>query len=199
MNEGFTEQDFENLKNGDSKALDKLYVHNHQYIISMLIHRHDTLKEDAQDVFMDAILKFYSAVQQDKVKWGNVRAYLLKIAINLKWEKKRKEYSTVQKMENALQSFYDGKKEGNFNKVIEKEDQLQELSFHERKIGALRSAWGELDDICKELLNDTIVNDLKPRFLVDKFAYKSARVITDKKMKCKQKLLKLVQKKLVTP
>lgn len=199
MNETFNEQDFENLKNGDLKALDKLYVANYDYVLGMLVHRHSTIKQDAEDVYVDAIMKFHKAIQENKIVWGNTRAYLLKIAINLKWERKKRNVSVVKKMETALDLFYEEKQEGNFDKVIAKEEEMQALSLQERKMVALKWAWGELNDVCRELLNDTIINDMKPRFLVEKFSYKNARVVTDKKMKCKEKLLKLVQKRLATP
>lgn len=197
MHESFSEQDFEELKGGNLKLLDKLYVSNYQYVLGMLIYRHGASKEDAEDVFMDSMLKFQTAVSNNKVAWGNMRAYLTKIAINLLKERQKRVYSLAQKTEDALRNFYQEKEDINFDKLIEQESEQEEEQSNRKKIIALQWAWEQLGDVCKELLNDTIVNGLKPRFLVEKFEFKNARVITDKKMRCKKKLLDLTENKLL--
>jgi len=196
MNETFSESDFEALKGGNAQYLDKLFVSGYQYVVGMLIYRNGASKEDAEDIYMDALLKFYRAAVDGKVAWGNFKGYLLKIALNILKEKQRRGLAVAAKMEQALTSFYEEKEEVEFDKVLEAENELEEELFNQKKIAALNAAWEQLDDVCRELLQDTIVNDIKPRFLMDKYTFKNTRVITDKKIKCKKKLLKLVEEQL---
>jgi len=196
MNDTFSESDFESLKRGDAKYLDKLFVSGYQYVMGMLIYRSGASKEDAEDIYMDALLKFYRAAIDEKVAWGNFKGYLLKIALNILKEKQRRGLAVATKMEQALNSFYQEKEEIEFDKVLEAENELEEELLNQKKLEALSIAWEQLDEVCRELLQDTIVNDIKPRFLMDKYTFKNTRVITDKKIKCKKKLLKLVEEQL---
>lgn len=201
MNESFKEEDFEALKNGDAQMLDKLYIDSFQYVMGTLIHKKGLAREDAQDLFSDALLRFHSAVMRDKVSWGNVRGYLLRIALNLSTEKHKENNTYVQRTEDALRSFYEEKEEKYFDKIVEQEDIEEKEDLSEKRLKAMSWAWNELSEVCREILEDTVINDLKPRNLMDKYSYKNTRVITDKKIKCKQRLLKLTQKrlKIITP
>jgi len=196
MNDTFSESDFEELKQGNTRALDKLYVNNYQYVLGMLIYRNGASREDAEDIYMDALLKFHTAVIEDKVVWGNINGFLLKMALNILKERQRKESSIAKRLELALTSFYEEKEAVEFDKVLEAENEAAAELFNQKKIEALSAAWEKLGDVCRELLQDTIVNGVKPRFLLDKYEFKNARVITDKKVKCKKKLLKLVEEQL---
>ena len=198
MNESFNEDDFEALKNGDTQMLDKLYVDSFQYVMGTLIHKKGVAREDAQDFYSEALLRFHTAVLSDKMSWGNVKGYLLRIALNLLVEKHRENDTYVQKTENALRVFYEEKEEKYFDKVVEKEDAEEVESMNVKRLRAMDWAWNELSEVCREILEDTVINDLKPRNLMAKYSYKNTRVITDKKIKCKQRLLKLTQKRLKT-
>ena len=196
MSETFNEQDFEELKKGSQLAADKFYKINYSYVLGILIHRQGASREDAEELFTDAVIKFQNKVQKGEVVWGNMRAYVTKIAINYLREKQKRDNSLLKKTEQALQVFYDEKTDESFDKMVVQEEKLQEMELSALKAKAVNWAMSQLDDTCKELLNDTIIKGIKPRFLVEKFSYKSARVVTDKKVKCKKKLLELTQLRL---
>jgi len=195
MNREFTQMDFEDLKKGDEKAFDKLYMTNYSYVIGMLKYKYNADKTDADDYYADAVLRFREIIGEREIVFTNIRGYILKTALNFLREQKRRDKSLVKKVENYLI----------VQEQLQEEEVIKEDNFllqegqdifydnNTKKIHALKLAFEKLGDICKELLLDTIVRGLKPRDVFEKFDYKNTRVITDKKGKCKKKLLKLTE------
>ncbi len=198
MNREFTEMDFEDLKKGDEKALDKLYMAYYSYVMGMLRYKYKANQSDAEDFYADAILKFREIVQEKEITYTNIRGYIMKTALNFLREQKRRDKSLVKKVEDYLNVQEQLQEDETINQdaILLEEGQQIFYDNDAKRIHALKVAFEKLGEICRELLLDTIVRGLKPRDIYEKFDYKNTRVITDKKGKCKKKLLKLTQEVL---
>jgi len=189
----FTETDFNKLKEGDDEALNHLYVAFYGYITGILKYKYNA--QDAEDIYTNTIMKFRQVATGGNVVYKNIKGYILKMAINLLRENKRKQKSIVNRLEKYLIEQKD-EKEDNFDTLVLQEEEQALYDGNAKKIEALKWGMLQLSENCRELLTLTIVKGLKPRDIYERLKYKNARVVTDKKVKCKKQLLKYTQIKL---
>lgn len=192
--QAMTEQEFIQLQKGDFTLLDKIFKENYQKVIETLRYKYQTDLAEAEDIYMEAILKFRDKVLEGKVSYGNFQAYLSRTAVNTFINKRRDATSRMKKMEAYLISQNDKGEKQSALEIEEERKEIEGIQAH--KVNALRWAMKKLDKVCRDLLTDTIVLGLKPSMIFEKYGYKNARVLTDKKVRCKKALQKIVAEKL---
>ena len=84
-----TETDLQRLQAGDDAVLEKLYTDNYGYVTGVLVYKYQAGLAEAQDVYADSVLRFREQVQKGGLTFGNLRAYLTRIAVNLCLEQRR--------------------------------------------------------------------------------------------------------------
>jgi len=188
--------EFEALKNGDDKALDKAYTTYHNYVVGTLINRYKCDRRQAKDIYADTILKFQDLVIANKIVYGNLQAYITRIAVNMFMERKRRQLSKLKKMQNYLASQKDDSESSQLDIMILKEEEAYRTKVEKQKIKAIRWAMKQLCNTCQGVLKDTIIKGIKPYMIAEKYGFKNGRVVTDKKVRCKKKLIALIKDKL---
>lgn len=181
-----------NLRNGDEQALDQLYLAFYDDVLRILIHKKHCQRADAEDIYADAVLKLRQRlIEKPELEMSNLKSYLIRIAFNLYTDNQRRKSSQLQHYQ-AYISQQERLVDSNFDVLIESE-RRQALAAQEKlEVSAIHWAMAQLKEDCRQLLTDTIVKGLKPRNLVEKYGYKTARVVTTKKARCKQALKKYV-------
>ena len=158
------------LQNGNDEHWGKLYLNYKSSCIKFLRTKYNCTN-DAEDIYMDAMLKFRNAVLQNKVAHTNIKAYILKITQNefLKRAKKQKLNATILEIDSV--EHFLAEKEGlhdeTYNPLIKQEtaDDLQNDT--KQKINALLWAKQQLDARCRDLLTATIVEGIKLNTLLN--------------------------------
>ncbi len=185
-----SEETFEALCNGDERALTSYYRDNYGYVVGFLVYRHAADRTEADDCYTDAVLKLRDKAMQGALVFGNLRAYLLKTAIMLLAERRRGARSLLRRHEAFLsEQPNDG---DDTDPLIGQEDARSTEQTARREAHAMQAALATLDETCRQLLTDTILLGLKVGELAEKFGLKNPRVVTDKKIKCKEKLRTLI-------
>lgn len=191
-----TEQEFLSLQQGNETLLDKVFKENYQKVMEILCYRYKVNKADAEDIYMETILRFRDKIFEGKVEYGNIQAYLSKTATHLFFNRQRDQSSRMKKMENYLvtqkqEMVVEG------DTLQQAEEDAEIAGVQKNKINAMRWAMQKLDETCRKLLTDTIILGLKPSAVFEKYGYKNARVLTDKKGRCKKALKALIEQKLM--
>lgn len=148
---------------------------NLQPKISKWITTNSGSKEEAQDIFQDSILVFYSYVTKDKFDVSaNIEAFIFKIAKN-KW------INYVKK---------EGKKtsiEGDIAINIEAESSIK--NNNQQLISELLE---KLGSVCKEILTYTIFYNLSMEDVCSRLGFNNPNTAKTKNYKCKQRLKNLI-------
>ena len=185
----YSKEEFEALKvRGDSDSLAIVYRTFYEYVTGILHFKYKANLDECNDVYGDAILKFQTAVINETVVYGNIRAYLTKVAVNVLRQNQRDRTSLVRKYELFLNDQM-SKRDSYINDESEDEER-------QKLIEAVKWGMTQLGEICRNILTDTIVKGLKPGEIYKKYNYKNPRVLTDKKAKCKKRLFELVMKRI---
>lgn len=177
-----TQYDFELLCSGNEEVLDQVYLTYYSKVTGILIFKYHCDKSLAEDFFIEALLKFREQALAQKIRYQNLLGYISRIAINLFINHQKQQQKELETRKVFFDQ-HDSKTELVLSNGLEEEKNAKSLAMEE--------AFQELGNPCRSLLTDTIVKGVPPRKLVEKYALKNARVLTDKKVRCKKKLLNL--------
>lgn len=176
---------------GDENALQQFYKAQYGYVTGWLLYREKCPKDRVGELFTDALLRVRDKAMRGEVEAGNLRAYLLRTAINLWKMELRRESSLIKRHEQYLEQLPVDFDEREFDALVRSEEETGLEVRQQRNILAVQRALALLSEACRQLLTDTIVNGFKVGGLVGKFGLKDARGVTAKKQDCKNQLQRL--------
>ncbi len=186
-----TEQDFAQFASGDERTLQQFYKAHYGYVTGWLVYREKCPADRAAEFYTDAVLRIRDKARQGDLEAGNLRAYLLRTAINLWKMDLRRENSLLKRHEKFLEQLPPDAGDTDFDNLVRNEEETGLDQRQMRNALAVQRALELLSEACRQLLTDTIVNGLKVGGLVEKFGLKDARGVTAKKQDCKGQLQRL--------
>lgn len=186
-----TEQEFAHFASGDESVLQQFYRAHYGYVTGWLIYREKCPQERAGEYYTDAVLRVRDKAMRGEVEAGNLRAYLLRTAINLWKMELRRETSLLKRHERYLEHLPGDLDDSEFDTLIRSEEETGLEVRQQRNVMAIQRALTLLSEACRQLLTDTIVDGFKVGGLVEKFGLKDARGVTAKKQDCKGQLQRL--------
>lgn len=186
-----TASEFSLFAAGDEAALQQFYKAQYGYVTGWLLYREKCPKERVGEFFTDALLRVRDKAMRGEVEAGNLRAYLLRTAINLWKMELRRESSLLKRHEQYLEQLPADHEEREFDALVRSEEETGLEVRQQRNVLAVQRALALLSEACRQLLTDTIVNGFKVGGLVEKFGLKDARGVTAKKQDCKNQLQRL--------
>lgn len=186
-----TAQDFTQFAAGDEQALQRLYKAYYGYVTGWLVYREKCPADRAAEFYTDAILRIRDKAMQAELEAGNLRAYLLRTAINFWKMELRRESSLLKRHEKYLEHLPGELHDVEFDSLVQHEEATGLEQRQQRNTLAILRALELLSEGCRQLLTDTIVLGMKVGGLVEKFGLKDARGVTAKKQDCKGQLQRL--------
>ncbi len=164
----------------DDKALNELYSDLYPKIESFIL-KNGGDKDEAADIFQDAVLIFYKQVKKEKFKEDNpISGFVFTVSRNLWYNRiKRKNRSyelsdyeyNLPNDKNIMDDLLTDERESNINQL---------LSYMEEK--------------CREILIYSIFYKFSMKAISKKMGFSSEDVAKTKNYKCKKKLMKVLQK-----
>ena len=144
--------------------------------ISKWIITNNGSKEEAQDIFQDSILVFYSYVLKDKFDVNaSVEAFIFKIAKN-KWINYVKKEGKITSLEDDI-------------KINEESNTSSSKNNQQQLINELLE---QLGTVCKEILTYTIFYKISMEDVCTRMNYNNPNTAKTKNYKCKQRLKNLI-------
>jgi len=162
------------IKADDNIAFRYIYTAFGDYCVSSLVKYRSCDKDDAEDLFVDAVMIF-----RDKVLGGqitnltNLKSYLYKVCENnflakLKSEKRKKE-----KLSDVEFYYYE-------SEYLTDE----EADFSDTLNEATKKAWEKLGERCKDIINYFYVERLRMEQIAELMSFSSADVAKTTKSRC---------------
>ena len=186
-----TAQEFEHFAAGDEAALQQFFKAHYGYVTGWLVYREKCPQDRVGEFYTDAVLRVRDKAMQGEVEPGNLRAYLLRTAINLWKMELRHETSLLRRHEKYLEELQGDLDNTDFDSLLRNEEETGLEIRQQRNLLALQRAFALLSEACRHLLTDTIINGIKVGALVEKYGLKDARGVTAKKQDCKGQLQRL--------
>lgn len=165
----------------NNKALSYLYeeslVKVRQYIL-----KNSGTKDDANDIFQDAVIILFNQVRQDKFNEAySIDSFIYSVSRNLWIDKVRREkkFSSYESPEQ-------------FASISDEGDHLDDLISKEKTM-AMKNVFNKLDEKCKQILNYVIHDKYSMKEIKEKMGYSSENVAKTTHYRCKQYLKELVK------
>ncbi len=163
------------IKNNKADKVLQFLYKNLQPKISKWIRTNNGSKEEAQDIFQDSILVFYSYVLKDKFNIeANIEAFIFKTAKN-KWINYVKKEGKKTSIEGDI--------------AINEEARISTKTSNQDLINGLLEQLGK---VCKEILTYTIFYKISMEDVCARMNYNNPNTAKTKNYKCKQRLKNLI-------
>jgi RNA polymerase sigma factor (sigma-70 family) len=161
----------------ENKVLSFLYKESLPTIRKYILNNQGSVDE-ANDVFQDAVIRFYNSVKQGRFK-GNcsVKTFLFGISKNLWINCQRKRGKMISDIELVN---------------LEDEIDIEEKLITSEKIKAVTTLLGSIGERCEKLLKYSIYDNLSMKEIAQKMGYPNEDVVKSTNYRCKQKLLQLI-------
>lgn len=163
------------IRNGNSnKALSSLYKSNRRLIINW-IKTNKGSKEEAEDIFQDAIIAFYKyVVENPDTEIKNINGLIFSIARN-NWVNRSKIIS---------------RSDSKFNVELV----ADKLNFDEKeKTSVVEFILSKMGDTCKQLLTYSIFYKISMEDIALRMGFNNENTAKTKNYKCKQRLVNLIK------
>jgi len=161
---------------GDPEVLQKIYKESYRYVELHIISRNGT-KDDAQDIFQNALVQLYVKLKEKKLNIQKFDNYLFTVCKNL-WRR-----------ENVK------KRVTNIDVIPLVSEELDKAAFYleQNQWELYKEKFEKITDQCKEILR--LIFDKKSYGeIVEKYAYSSQSVARQRVFKCKKRLIELIKK-----
>lgn len=191
----------EQLQEGDEAILDRLFLDHYDYCTDRLCKKFSTsrppcTRADANDLFMDALLKLRLELLKGKVENKNLRGYLLTIA-NRIWLKKLERQPAFVPLEVDQIEYFLGKKEGwepaASNHLIAVETAADLDAQKQERLALFQTGWQALSEQCRRLLQAFYLDGRALKDLQIAFGYGSYDSVKSMRRKCFNKLARKVE------
>lgn len=179
-------------------SLNVVFKEHYEYCVNWLTSYLKCTKPDAEDCFMDALIKLRDQIKSGKFKSTNVRAWLCTVSknayINQKSGKNKVVSLNIEKAEAYL-----GQQKGiynlNFNPLLKREVSDQLTSDEKKRINVYKQAFEQLGEACKKIFN-RLNEGAKLKNLTVELGYANYDTLKSTKARC-MKNLKLNVNKLM--
>ncbi len=170
----------EQLKSGNNEYLKVLFEQYGAYCISNVQRKFNCDLEDAEDIFIDAILSFRDKCLRDKISYlTNARNYLYSTCLNMK---RQKNYSIKRKKEKEHEvALY----------LYDENDDL--LEFKEKLITLSMRSFNQLGESCQQILRYFYVYKHSMSEIAEKMQLANANTAKVTKARCYKKWLEIVK------
>lgn len=169
----------EGIAKGDSLIIRQVYKQYFNSITQYVLNNSGSI-DDAKDVFQDAIMVIYEKLQQPdfKLEYG-LHTYLFTVARNTWLKKLRKKSDKGVPLPDNLE--------------LIAEDSFEEEILWREKERLYREKFAQLGEGCQKVINFFLAG-VSMEEIAKRMGFASAGYAKKRKYKCKNQLLKLIQK-----
>ncbi len=186
-----TDQQFdhlaEELKKGNSQALDVVFRAHFAYCVDWLVKKYRLDRPDAEDLFMDAMLIFRREMLRGKISNTNLRGYLIRVAGNEFLQRQRKKQNaplvSVDSIEYQL-GMEAGLYDDDFNPLLKAELLEATETTEQQRVKAFQQAWATLGEQCRKLLRRFYLEKAKLKDLQEEMGYSTYDTIKSIRRRC---------------
>lgn len=168
-NFGLTPDQFEalteRLRQGDESLFETLFLKHFKYCQNILIRKYKAPHEEAYDSVMWAMLRMRQLLLDNKVEYGNLESYMVRMSVNkyLKKQERNREIS----VEILPETMYE-----------------QDDRTDAETMGILNRAWQKMGDKCQELLKGFYYDKIELKQLTTLLGDTSEANTRKKKERC---------------
>ena len=146
----------EDLQQGRTERFGQFFLENYNDAVNRLVKRFGCQLADAEDLVMNAFVKLERRLIMGKITNRNLTGYLMRIADNAYLDKQKAPKPLANLLDTERVEYFlsqhEGATETDFNPLLQKED-AQQLSRQEHaRLLAYQTAWKQLSDKCRQLL-----------------------------------------------
>lgn len=163
---------------GDNKAFEFIYLKYGSYCIDQLVAKRGCPKEDAQDLFVDAVLIFRRKILGGEISYlTNLKFYLYRTCENNYLANLKKEATKAKNQYNVEQYLYSAS---------------EEISVAQKESGKI--SWSKLSEKCKNIIYLFYVKSISMEEIATDMGLSNADSAKSSKSRCMKKYVNEARK-----
>ena len=171
---------------GDNSVLEVIYQSCADYCIQKLLRKTYISSEEAEDIFIDAVMNFREKLISDKiVHLISEKAYIYKTCFNMYLVRTEQEKRWKRKLNDIEFLYYSS-------------DYHTNSSFNEQMLEATKSAWSQMSEKCKDIISYFYIDKRSMTEIAEIMEFNSADVAKTTKSRCFKKFRDIANAKLKT-
>jgi RNA polymerase sigma factor (sigma-70 family) len=178
----------EQISQGDERGLTYVFEQSHRYCVRGLVKNTGCDTEDAEDLFMDALLVFRENVLSGKLeKLSNLQSYMYGICLNL-WRSLNRARTRWEKEQNEV--------ERQLWLILGQEEDPwggDDGEYVRRQIRTVTAALEKLGETCRKLLTYVYIEERPHREISQLLGLASAEVVKVTRHRCFQQWVKHIE------
>ncbi|MEL7146698.1 MAG: sigma-70 family RNA polymerase sigma factor [Bacteroidota bacterium] len=170
-------------KTGDHSELEKIFRKYQQYCINKLTIEKKCLKEEAEDIYTEAILNLRSKVIDGRLtSLGSVKYYLSQTCVNMFYLRIKQKMRQDREVPDVERFFY------------ESEYVIDEIDYDfEEAMEITNKVWPMMKEKCKDIIHYFYIDKLKMDEIAELMGFSNANVAKTIKSRCYKKMLSLAE------
>lgn len=161
--------------------LELIFRQSKQYCLDKLIIEKNCIREEAEDIYVEAIINFREKILADKITYlTDVKYYLGQTCLNMFYVRLKQKQRWDRNTPDIERFFYES------DYVIDQRDY-----DYERAMQATRKSWSLLKEKCKDIIHYFYIDRLKMSEIAEIMGFSSADVAKTVKARCYKKLQEL--------
>lgn len=184
MSKSYTDKEIiESIRKGKTERVLSYLYDTAQYKIRNWILKNNGNEEEAQDIFQDAVLSFYTYVLENRFdERKSVEGFLFAIGRNA-WVNRAKQKNRLITGEREMEKMDN----------VPDDVELISESMDEDKTKKIETLLGKLGERCKQLLTYSIFYDMRMDEIAETMGFSNANAAKTKNYKCKQRLISIIK------
>ena len=170
-------------KAGDNQVMEKIFMDHQHYCINKLVNEKNCQQEEAEDIYVEAILNLRSRILTDRLSYlSNVRYYLGQTCVNMFYTRLKQKQRWDRHVPDVERFFYES------DYIIREEDY-----HYEQAIAITRTIWSKMKEKCKDIIHYFYVDRLRMEEIAQLMSFSSADVAKTTKARCLKKMLQMAK------
>ena len=166
------------LKSGDNSVLEPIFRQHQHYCINKLMCEKNCPREEAEDIYVEAILNLRSKIITDQIAaLTNVKSYLAQTCVNMYFVRIKQQQRWNKHIPDVERFFYQS------DYVLNEED----YDFEEA-MAVTRAVWSKMKEKCKDIIHYFYIDRLKMDEISRLMGFSNANVVKTTKSRCLKKM-----------
>lgn len=171
------------LKAGDNRVMKDIFLAYQQYCIKKLVIEKNCKQEDAEDIYVEAVLNLREKIITDQLSYlSNVKYYLGQTCANMFYVRIKQKQRWDRQAPDLERFFYES------GYVIEETDY-----DYEQAISMTRTIWSKMKEKCKDIIHYFYIDKLRMEEIAELMGFSSADVAKTTKARCFKRMLQMAQ------
>lgn len=163
--------------------LETIFKENKKYCLDKLIVEKNCIREEAEDIYVEAIINFRERILSDKITYlTDIKYYLGQTCLNMFYSRIKQKQRWERNTSDVERFFYES------DYVVDEEDY-----DYSRAMNITQKVWSLLKEKCQDIIHYFYIDRLRMDEIAELMGFSNSNVAKTTKSRCYKKMMELAK------